>query len=252
MAVTTFSDCCSDLERNNRSSAYLVSILFLLLGALLVVGSMGVLLILIALGWAVDYLLADYNQRMLRALGAKVTRQQFSEVHAAYEEVRQRFNVAEDIPIVVIEAASVNALAVRFARRKMIVVFSEMLVSVQDSPAQLRFFLAHEMCHCVLDHGWRRFIELYKPPKFKRGRELTCDNAGLVAAGSVAEAHAALAKLAVGRHLWGKLKLKDTVEEAREIMSGLIGWFVGRNLIHPAVGDRLSNASDFARTQGIA
>jgi hypothetical protein len=85
------------------------------------------------------------------------------------------------------------------------VLYSELLVAVKDSPAQLRFFMAHEMCHCVLDHGGRRFIELYKPAKFKRGRELTCDNAGLAASCNLTETHAALAKLAVGRHLWGQL-----------------------------------------------
>lgn len=252
MAVTSFGDCVSGLERSQRLTSIAVSILLWIIFIAMSVASIGGILVFGLIGYLVELIMAEYQARMVRAVGARVTPEQFPEVYNAFEEVCNQFNVKEDIPIVIIEAASVNALAVRFARKKMIVLFSEMLKAVEDSPAQLKFFLAHELCHCVLDHGPRRFIEIYKPAKFKRGRELTCDNAGVAAAGALAESQAALAKLTVGRHLWQKLDPKSLATESREIMSGLVGYFVGQYLTHPACGDRLQNAEDFAQAQGIA
>lgn len=256
-SIQSFSDCISDLERKNRT--VLISLLLWLSTGIIFIGMLIsddlnlfiFYFVLGVVGYGIKALVGEYEARMIRAIGARVTPDQFPEIHEASEEVRQRFGVTEDIPIVIVAVSSVNALAIRFARKKMIVLFSEMVTAVKDNPEQLRFFLAHEMCHCVLDHGPRRFLELYKPAKFKRGRELTCDNAGVVAAGSAAESSAALAKLAVGKDLWGKLNAHAMEEDAREIMSGFTGWLLGRYLTHPPCGERVRNVSEFARRVGV-
>jgi Zn-dependent protease with chaperone function len=258
MTIRSFSDCISEMEKKNRTSVYLVSIVIWGLLALTLFGAfMGGAEPLIfyaaigGIGWLVNVITAEYQARMIRAIGARVTEDQFPEVYEAYEQVRARFGVREDIPIVIIEAGSVNALAIKFARKKMIVLFSELINAVKDNPQQLRFFLAHELCHCILDHGSRRFLELHKPAKFKRGRELTCDNAGVVAAGSSAEAVAALGKATVGKELWGKLHQPTLEAEAKEIMSGFSGWMLSRHLTHPACGERMKNAQSFAAFHSI-
>jgi hypothetical protein len=55
-----------------------------------------------------------------------------------------------------------------------------------------------------------------------------------------------LTKLSVGRHLWKKVNNEEMQNEAKEIMSGLIGYFVGQYLTHPAIGDRFANVEKFA------
>lgn len=264
MAISSIGECISSLERKHAWRVWALSVLIWLCGAGLMLAPllasvkleallllMTYALLFVGLPWLIKILLSEYQSRLIRATGARVTRNQFPEVYEAAAQVRRHFRVRDDIPIIVIEASSVNALAVRIARRKMIILFSDLVASAQDSPAQMRFLLAHEIAHCVLDHGRRRFIELVRSAGFKRGRELTCDNAGLAAANSLADSSTMLSKLAVGRLLWNKIDAETMKREAREITSGIVGHFVKRHLTHPTCGERLENLASFAREHAL-
>lgn len=249
--VRTFGDCVSELERKQRLGVYVVSVILMLVWLLLCVGTMGAVLGLTLLAWVVNLVTAEYHVRKIQAMGATVSERQFPAIHAAAGEVCRRFGVKEDFKIIVLQQASVNAFAVRFARKHVVVLFSELVEGIMDQPAQLRALLAHEICHTVLDHGKRRFVEWYKPAKFKQGRELTCDNAGCVAAGSVRETRTMLKKLCVGNRLYAILSEQELVDEARQIQAGFVGWFVRGKLTHPPIGARLENVVEFGRRAGV-
>ena len=161
----------------------------------------------------------------------------------------KRFGEAKTPRIIVIGAGELNAMAVHFARRKIVVIFSELLEAIIENPHELEFLLAHELCHQSLDHGWRGWFELYKPAKYKQARELTCDNAGMVAAADLGAAQAVICKLCVGRILAPRLNNEALKEEARHIYSGFSGWLVRNYLSHPPAGARIENLELFAAGQ---
>lgn len=251
-SVTSFADCISDLERKQRLTVYVVSVFFILIWLLFAFATYGLFVLLSVIVWLINYLLAEYNVRKLQAVGVTVSPRQFPEVHAAASEVAQRFSTPMPDRIVVLPVSSMNALAIRFAQKKVVVLFSELLEGIIDHPDQLRALLAHEMCHSVLDHGPRRYFELYKPARFKQGRELTCDNAGLVAAGNFTAAKELLRRLAAGNRLSPRLNEQGLLDDATHVESGLVGWLIKQYLTHPPVGSRIRNIEYFGSQHNIA
>jgi Zn-dependent protease with chaperone function len=246
--VTSFSQCVSGEERKQRFGVTATNLFLWALIIILTVVSAGSLLLILGISWIVNSLLSGYHVRRLQALGATVSPEQLPQVHQALIEVCSRFGVAHPPRVIVVSSGETNAFAVKFARKKVILILSELLEGIIDQPAELRALLGHELCHTVLDHGSRGTFEMYKPARYKSARELTCDNAGFVAGGgSLENANALIKKLCVGKVLYRSLSEAALVEEALDIYAGFVGWLVGRHLTHPPAGARLKNLQEFAR-----
>ena len=248
--VVKFEQCVSDEEKRGRVGVVIVNVFVWLVLIGFVIASKGSVLFFILPGILFNYLLAEYNVRKLEAVGATVTTQQFTPVHTAASDVCRRFGVREMPRIVVINSGESNAFALKFARKRVVMIFSELLDGIIDSPEQMRFLIAHEMCHGALDHGPRGIFEIYKPARYRQARELTCDNAGLVAAGDLIESKTMLLKLCAGRRLFSNLSENVLIAESKRIYSGFVGWLLRQYLTHPPAGARLENLSSFALTNG--
>lgn len=248
--VSRFAQCVSENEKSQRFGVTAVNVIAWLGLVIFFVASMGGLLLFILPALLIRYLLAEYSVRQLQALGATVSPTQFPEVHQAAEDVARRMGVPELPRIIVIGSGEVNAFAIKIARKKVVVILSDLLAATIDDPAKLRYLLAHEMCHHALDHGWRGTFEIYKPAKYRQARELTCDVGGLVAANDLESAKATLRMFAVGRHLHGRVNDEALIAEARHIYSGFSGWLVRQYLSHPPAGSRLENMNTFHARAG--
>lgn len=250
--IATFGDCVSAEEKSQRFSVTAINVIIWLFVAIFVLSTMGMALLFVGFTWLLNRLLSEYNVRRIQALGATVSPTQFPEVYKAASEVCGRFGVSELPRIIVVPSGEMNALAIAFAKKKVVVVLSELMEGIIDNPARLRFLLAHEICHQALDHGARGVFEIYKPARYRQGRELTCDNAGVVASEDVAESRAVLKMLCVGRGLFARVNEAALVSESREIYSGFTGWLLRQYLTHPPAGARLSNAVQFHTANGGA
>ncbi len=242
----TFEACVSSEEQKQRTLVYVINGFIWLGLAVWTAVTCGTVLLFAGGAWLLRFLLAEFHVRSLEALGATVSPRQFPEVYTAAQEVAQQFNWKVMPRIIVIHSGEANAFAIRFARKRVIVILSDLLEGLIQHPAQLRFLLAHEMCHGALDHGPRGIFEIYKPMAFLQARELTCDNAGIVAAGSLDEATAALKKICVGPRLHHLLVDAALVGDAVRINTGFSGWLVRQHLSHPPIGSRLQNLQRFS------
>lgn len=243
--VPNFATCVSANEKSQRFSVTAVNLVIWVGVAIAIVASLGSALLFVLTAWLLRFFLAEYSVRQIQALGATVSPAQFPEVHKAAQEVAQRFGVKELPRIIVIGSGEVNAFAIKFARKRVVVILSDLLAGTIDDPAKLRYLLAHEMCHHALDHGWRGVFEMYKPAKYRQARELTCDVGGLVGAGNLESAKATLRMLAVGRHLHTRVNDEALIAEAQQIYSGFSGWLLRQYLSHPPAGSRLENLNTF-------
>jgi Zn-dependent protease with chaperone function len=245
--ITSFSQCVSTEERKQRFGVALANLFIWLALIAACVLTMGFLLLFLLVAWLINYMLAESQVRQLQALGVTVSPWQFPQVAEALAEVCQRFRVSTLPRVIVVNVSQTNALAVRFARKRVLLIFSELLEAIINDPRELRAILGHELCHTVLDHGARGVFEMYKPPRYKAAREMTCDNAGVVAAGDLEAAKTVLKKLCVGKHLFASLSEQALVAEAEQIYSGLVGWWLRRTLTYPPTGARMMNLDRFAQ-----
>ncbi len=243
--VRTFHDCISDEERKQRTSVLLVNVLLWFFILILAIASMGVILLGYLFAKLFERVFAEYNVRRLQAYGCTVSERQFPTVHRAANKVCERFGVENHYRIILIPSGELNAFAIKFARKKVVVILSEMLEAVIETPDQLQALLAHELCHTVLDHGWRNTFEIYKPMQYRAAREFTCDNAGLVAAENLEATTTLLKKLCVGRRLFKLVDDAALIDESRQIYCGFTGWLLKQYLSHPPAGARIKNVQAF-------
>jgi len=245
--ITRIAQCISREEQKQRMGVAFVNLLVWLVLLLACFFTAGVLLVVFLVSWLFALVLSEYNVRKIQALGVTVSPRQFPQVAQALADVCQRFGLTTLPRVIVLSSGETNAFAVKFARKRVVLILSELLETILENPAELRAVLGHEVSHTVLDHGARGAFELYKPAKYKAARELTCDNVGLVAAADLEAAKTVLKKLCVGKRLYGGLSEAALVDEANAIFSGLVGWFVRRHLTYPPAGARLRNLEQFAQ-----
>jgi len=239
-------DCVSEEERKQRFGVVLVNIVIWALIVVAIAASMGTVLLFAIPGWLIAQLLAEYNVRKLQAIGATVSASQLPVVHQAALDVTALFGLKVSPRVIVLGSGESNALSLRIARKRVVIILSELLEGIVDEPEQLRFLLAHEICHSVLDHGARGYFEIYMPARYKAARELTCDNAGVVAAGDPEAGVAVITKLCVGYRLHSRVSEAGLKEESEQIYSGFSGWLLRRHLTHPPAGARLAHIRNFA------
>ena len=243
--IRSIKECISAEERKKRFGVALVNGLIWLVLLLLLISTMGIIFIGYAFVWFINRIFAEYNVRKLMAYGTTATADQFPEIAQALDDVCNRFEVTERPRMVVINDSSLNAFAIKFARKKVIVLVSETLEGVLDRPEELRFIIGHELAHVVLDHGARGIFEIYKPASYRAARELTCDNAGLVSAGDLESGKIMLKRLGVGNKLHDRLNEGYLQAEARYLYSGITGWFLKQYLTYPPLGKRIANITQF-------
>lgn len=243
--VDTFHDCVSDDELKQRLSVTIINSLIWLVLALSVVATLGGLLLVALFGKLIQWLFSEYNVRRIQAYGCSVSERQFPTVQRAADDVCERFGIENHYRIIVVPSGELNAFAIKFAKKKVVVILSELLEAVIETPDELRALLAHELCHTVLDHGWRNTFEIYKPMRYAAARELTCDNAGLVASGNLDATRSLLKKLCVGRRLSKLVNEPALIAESQQIYRGFTGWLLRQYLSHPPAGARIKNVQEF-------
>jgi Zn-dependent protease with chaperone function len=243
--VSFIKQCISREEKKKSFGVNLMNVIVWLVLALFTVASWGVLLILWFITWIINRILSEYNVRKLQAIGTAATKEQFPEVAQGLAEVCAQFHVKHLPRVIVLNSSEVNAFALRFARKRVIVLLSQVLEGIIDQPGQLRFILGHELCHLVLDDSFSGKFKIYRPASFKSARELTCDNCGCAAAGDLESAKTALKRVGVGNKLYPRLNEKFLEVESKYIYSGLTGWLIKQYLSHPPLGRRLSSMADF-------
>jgi Zn-dependent protease with chaperone function len=243
--ISSIKECISAEERKKRFGVSLVNGLVWLVLLLLLISTFGIIFVGYAVVWIINRIFAEYNVRKLMVYGTTAAADQFPEIAHALNDVCNRFEVKEQPRMIVINDSSLNAFAVKFAKKKVIVLLSETLEGILDKPAQLRFIVGHELAHLVLDHGARGHFEIYKPASYRAAREMTCDNAGIVSAGDLENAKIMLKRLGVGNKLYNRLNEGYLQAEARYIYSGITGWFLKQYLTYPPLGKRIANITQF-------
>ena len=243
--VHSFHDCISDEERKQRTSVLLINLLLWFFILIFTVATLGMALLFYLLAKFLEWVFAEYNVRRLQAYGCTISERQFPTVYRAANKVCERFGVENHYRIILLPSGELNAFAIKFARKKVVVILSEMMEAVIETPDQLQALLAHELCHTVLDHGWRNTFEIYKPMRYCAAREFTCDNAGLVAAESLDATSALLKKLCVGRKLFKLVDESALIDESGQIYRGFTGWLLKQYLSHPPAGARIKNVQQF-------
>lgn len=182
----------------------------------------------------------------VRGSAVRLGPDQFPQLHARVELLAERMGLARVPEAYLMQAGgALNALATRFLRSNMIILFSDLLEACGDNEAARDMIIAHELGHIRAGHlRWRWLImpSLIVPflgTALSRAREYTCDRIGRAGAGSTEGALLGLSILSAGGR-YGPLVNREALVAQRAALAG--GWMtLGEWLsTHPPLARRMA------------
>lgn len=163
----------------------------------------------------------------LRGSAVRLGPAQFPELHARVQELARAAGLAREPEAYLLESGgSLNAMATKFFRGRMIVLFSDLLDACGDDRAARDMVIGHEIGHLKaghLDHllltGPGRLMP-FLGAAYSRACERTCDRWGAALCGDPAGAVRGLAVLAAGGSHAKHVNLQAFVAQRRDLDTG--------------------------------
>jgi Zn-dependent protease with chaperone function len=163
----------------------------------------------------------------LRGSAVRLGPAQFPELHARVLELARTAGLAREPEAYLLESGgNLNALATKFFRGRMIVLFSDLLDACGDDHAARDMVIGHEIGHLKaghLDHllltGPGRLMP-FLGSAYSRACERTCDRWGAALCGEPAGAVRGLAILAAGGSHAKRMNLEAYVAQRRDLDTG--------------------------------
>lgn len=172
----------------------------------------------------------------LRGSAVKLGPEQFPELHARVVDLGRRAGL-EKLPDAYLMQAggSLNALATKFFRGRMIVLYSDLLDACGDDRAARDMVIGHELGHLRSGHlDWLLFkapgaLVPFLGAAYSRACEYTCDRWGAALCGDASGASRGLAVLAAGGRHGPRVNLRAFVAQQEDLDTGwmTIGRWLG-------------------------
>jgi Zn-dependent protease with chaperone function len=182
----------------------------------------------------------------LRGSAVRLGARQFPALYQRVVELGQRAGLEPTPEVYLLESGgSLNALATRFFRRRMVVLFSDLLEACGEDQAARDMVIGHELGHLKAGHlDWHLALlpgtlVPFLGAAYSRAREHTCDRWGAALCGDPQGAVRGLAILAAGGTYGRQLDLAAFAAQERDLDTG---WMtVGRWLDpYPPLSVRVS------------
>jgi Zn-dependent protease with chaperone function len=183
---------------------------------------------------------------MVRGNAVRVGPDQYPELYVRVERLCMRAGLSYVPETYVMQAGgSLNALATKFLRSRMIIIFSDLLDACGDDERAQDMIIGHEIGHIKQGHVdalWFLLPGLWVPflgAAYSRAREYTCDRYGYALAGDQAGALKGLAILAAGKNYGRRVNYPALVKQRTTLDTGLMTlgiWFMS----HPPMCDRVA------------
>ncbi|AOY00191.1 M48 family metallopeptidase [Jeongeupia sp. USM3] len=171
----------------------------------LVLGTLGIALLYVLIGFLVYLLTQSAFISYLRGTAVHITAEQMPQLYQRIEQCARKLQIRDVPDAFVLQAdGMLNALATKFLGRRYIVLFSSVLDALEDHPDAIDFYIGHELGHLRRNHlNWAPFLMIvswipFLGAAYRRAQEYTCDRHGLACCSNPLDAQRAIATLAAG------------------------------------------------------
>ncbi len=202
-----------------------------------------------------------YQQGVVKGSGVAVSPRSFPEVDVLAQKAAVRLGIGKP-DLFIRHSPELNAYAMGLLGPSCVVLHSATVHSLHSAPQELQFIIGHEFTHIRCSHVVWQTVAAKNPilgripvlnfvlPLFfswwSRQAEYTADRGGLIACGDLAASQRALARLAVGPELFGRLSMDEFIQQAyEEDMSTKASELFSS---HPLLRKRILALAEFARS----
>ncbi len=203
-----------------RSLGTITLVLGILVWLGLIVGTFGIALIGLALGFVLYLFIQSTLIAHIKGNGVELSEAQFPELYAQFAACCERLQIKERPQAYILNGnGGLNAFATKFLGTQYVVLMSDVVDAMDKHVDGVRFYIGHELGHLRMKHLSGRLLRwpvLWLPllgAAYSRARESTCDRHGLACSSSPGDAARALAALSAGAKRWEHL---DTTAYLRQ------------------------------------
>lgn len=223
MDVQVTADPIALVYNNERKLFILSAVIGILAWALIIVGTVGIALVYVLLGFLIFLFAHSALISYLRGTGVQITAEQFPDLHARIIFCCQKLGVHVPPDAYLIHAdGAFNAFATRFLGRNFIVLFSNVVDALEEESEAINFYIGHELGHIHRKHLqwapvlWPAGLLPLLGAAYSRAREYTCDSYGAACCANRESVARGIAALAAGDRRWRTLNVKAYQNQARE------------------------------------
>lgn len=187
----------------------------------LVVGTFGVALIVLLVGFVLYLFAQSALIAHIKGNGVELSEAQFPDLHEQFAACCDRLQMPARPKAYVLNGdGGLNAFATRFLGTQFVVLMSGVVDAMSKHPDGVKFYIGHELGHLRMKHltgQLLRWPALWLPlvgAAYSRARESTCDRHGLACCESPDGAARALAALSAGSERWAQLDVDAYRQQA--------------------------------------
>ncbi|RZJ09159.1 MAG: peptidase M48 [Rubrivivax sp.] len=188
----------------------------------LIAGTLGVILLVLLLGFVLYLFAQSALVAWVRGNGVELSAEQFPDLHQQFTACCETLGMDRKPDVFILQGGGVlNAFAAQFLGRRFVVLLSGVVDAMQAHPDGVRFYVGHELGHLKRGHA---LLDLLRMPvlwlplvggAYARAKETTCDLHGLACSSSAEAAARALAALSAGPQRWREMDLQAYAAQAR-------------------------------------
>jgi Zn-dependent protease with chaperone function len=202
-----------------------------------------------------------YQQGVVKGSGVAVSRRSFPEVDVLAQNAALRLGIGKP-DLFIRHSHELNAYAIGLFGPSCVVLHSAIVHALDNAPKELQFVIGHEFTHIRCAHVVWQTVAAKNPilgripvlnfvlPLFfswwSRQAEYTADRGGLIACGDLTASQRALARLAIGPELFGRLNVEEFIKQAYDgdVSTKASELFSS----HPLLTKRILALAEFARS----
>ncbi len=193
----------------------------LIVWLLIIVGTLGLALVYIGIGFLFYLFAQSALIAWLRGNGVLLSAQQLPDLRERFDACCEKLGIEERPEAYVLQGNGIlNAFATRFLGRNYVVLLSDIVDAMQANPDGVNFYIGHELGHIRMKHLTGHLLRapvLWLPllgAAYSRAKESTCDRHGRACCDSPESAARALVALAAGAQRWRMVDLPAYAQQA--------------------------------------
>lgn len=204
-----------------RTLGSITLVLGLIAWLVLIFGSFGVALVILALGFILHLFIQSSLIAHIKGNGVELSAEQFPDLYSQFSSCCDRLEIKSRPQAYILNGnGGLNAFATKFLGTKYVVLMTDVVDAMAKHDDGVSFYIGHELGHLRMKHlsgGLLRWPALWLPligAAYSRARETTCDRHGLACCKSAEGAARALAALAAGVDRWKTLDVAAYIKQS--------------------------------------
>lgn len=207
------------IYKNEKPLFRIAALLSAIFWVALIVGTFGVVLIYVILGYLFFLFAHSAFISYLKGAGVRICEDQYPDLYEKLTRGCSKVGLKEIPEAYLLRTDFFNALATKFLGRHFVVLFTDVVDALESQPGAIDFYIGHELGHVHRKHlSWSAFIIPASAlpvlgTALRRAQEYTCDRYGVACCQSDSDIQMAIAAIAAGDTRWKSINVESYLKQ---------------------------------------